>query len=319
MFVSMTTLSAPADIWQNSGPTVSDLELVASAVLKRSGILVGHIEPPTKTFHWTAKSPTVFMKFASGYEEREMLRGEMLSHRLAMAAGVRVPRLVVDGLVEVESGSGQRLSVLVSERVNPVAEVPNLMAVLSAVDEVGPIMAATSFIKPGMVRTPWFGFSWKLHYENVFSRLEGDESAGANLLRMMADHRWGLLNPRLHEDRVFVHGDLHTGNMIFDSQGLVIVDWESAGYCPIEFALAKMVVACFTPDVATLAYGAASQVYQAAHHNDWFSKVDWELVELLARSRTTGTLALYYKDTSSPFSGPREWLFALGDSFRELW
>jgi len=142
---------------------------------------------------------------------------DQLSHR-----GVRVPRLVRPAAIEVHG-----LTVFAIERFHPVGDIDwiELGTMIRRVHDWPTPEVRGHYPLPKCDSFPWWDASSALAEVDTLL----DDAARSGLVAAIADH--GTWRERV-TSRVVCHGDVHPGNVVPTTYGLVLLDWDLACHAP---------------------------------------------------------------------------------------
>ncbi len=143
------------------------------------------------------------------------------------AEGVRAARPARDDWV----ASG-RLSVTAWERIDadPGAIVDW--------ERVGAMVARVHAIDPRTVDHPLpfcADFPWWRFHDTIAMAATVDEAAATGMRAALAEHRWWIDGGHTARPLALLHGDVHTGNVLVDPAGPVLIDWDLLCVGPPEW------------------------------------------------------------------------------------
>ena len=164
------------------------------------------------------------------------------------AAGVRAAHPARSDWV-----SAGRLSVTAWERIDAdpdaVVDWERVGAMVARVHAIDP--STVDHPLPFCATFPWWRFDQTIALADTV-----DDAAAAGMRAALATHRWWLDAGQAGGPLVLLHGDVHTGNVLVDAAGPVLIDWDLLCVGPPEWDHAAL---CTWAD----RWGGQSGLYEA--------------------------------------------------------
>ena len=193
-----------------------DLAVVSAAAAQgaqRLGLAEPHLLRISMNGIFTAGDDVVLRVGRATADPRAVVElTEMLS-----SAGVRVPRCVAEPITV------DGFAVVPIERIHPTGQPDweRVGAMVAAVHRLDPALVASIYPVPWCASFPW----WQVGTMLCQVGADIDRYATRGLLAAIDEHL-PRLAAAVDGPTVVAHGDVHTGNVLNDAAGPVLIDWD---------------------------------------------------------------------------------------------
>jgi len=231
--------------WERVFESISAFSPLVEFILNKEGLPVAELKSLTPGTNFVTKAGDyvvkVFAPEESGYKQEMDFETEIFATNRAFGLGVKTPEITASGLIEdkykfdyiiTEFIEGTELTDVIGDKTDAEKTIIG-QSLRQMTDKMNKPCAP--FNKTNPIMDEGNGWSWELYPE-----------------RFKAE-RLEYIHSHAYSERVFVHGDLCSDNILLTQHGdLYIIDFADAILAPIEYEHALVAIELFELDAALL-------------------------------------------------------------------